>query len=109
MKIILKQDVENVGRKGDIVSVTPGFGRNYLLPKKLAKRNVTCNAIAPGFIETDMTDVLSDKVKERILMDIPKGTLGQTEDIAHLAYFLAGEKSHYITGQVIAVDGGMSM
>ncbi len=56
-----------------------------------------------------MTDVLSDKVKERILMDIPKGTLGQTEDIAHLAYFLAGEKSHYITGQVIAVDGGMSM
>jgi 3-oxoacyl-[acyl-carrier protein] reductase len=56
-----------------------------------------------------MTDVLSDKVKESILGEIPSGKLGKTEDIAQLAYFLASEESSYITGQVIAVDGGMSM
>ncbi len=99
----------NAGQANYAASKAGIIGLTKSVAKELAKRNVTCNAIAPGFIETDMTDVLSDKVKERILMDIPKGTLGQTEDIAHLAYFLAGEKSHYITGQVIAVDGGMSM
>ena len=79
------------------------------MAKELAKRSITCNAIAPGFIETEMTDVLSDKVKERILQDIPMGTLGKTQDIAQLALFLASEGSRYITGQIIAVDGGMSM
>ena len=99
----------NAGQVNYAASKAGIIGLTKSVAKELAKRNVTCNAIAPGFIETDMTDVLSDKIKERILMDIPKGTLGQTEDIANLAYFLAGEESHYITGQVIAVDGGMSM
>lgn len=99
----------NAGQVNYASSKAGVIGLTKSVAKELARRNVTCNAIAPGFIETDMTDVLSDQVKERILMDIPKGTLGKTEDIAHLAYFLAGEESSYITGQVIAVDGGMSM
>ena len=79
------------------------------LAKELAGRNVTVNAIAPGFIDTDMTAVLSDKVKEAILGDIPMKKLGKPEDIAKTAAFFAQDESGYITGQVICVDGGMAM
>lgn len=66
-------------------------------------------AIAPGFIKTDMTDVLSDKVKENIAASIPMGSMGTTEDVAKAAAFLASDGARYITGQVLRVDGGMAM
>lgn len=77
--------------------------------KELASRNVTVNAVAPGFIDTDMTGVLSDKVKEELIKGIPAGRIGNANDVAELVAFLVSEKAAYITGQVIAVDGGMAM
>ena len=77
--------------------------------KELASRGVTVNAIAPGFIETDMTEVLSDRVKETVSTQIPMGKMGRPEDVAKLAAFLASDDAGYITGQVINVDGGMVM
>ena len=75
--------------------------------KELASRGVRCNAIAPGFITTDMTDQLSEKQIEDVLSQIPLGTLGAPADVAHAARFLVGPGARYITGQVLAVDGGM--
>ena len=77
--------------------------------KELASRGITVNAIAPGFIETDMTDALPEKVKEATVSQIPLGRFGRPQDVARLAAFLASEASGYITGQVIHVDGGMVM
>jgi 3-oxoacyl-[acyl-carrier protein] reductase len=77
----------------------------YSAARELAPRGITVNAIAPGMINTDMTAVLSDKVKENILAGIPLKRFGEPEEIAQTAVFLA--KSKYITGQVITVDGGM--
>jgi 3-oxoacyl-[acyl-carrier protein] reductase len=70
---------------------------------------VTANVIAPGFIATDMTGVLDDKVKDAILTKIPLGSMGEGSDIANAATFLASDEARYITGQVLAVDGGMVM
>ena len=75
--------------------------------QELAQRGVTCNAIAPGFIETDMTAVLNDDTKDAILNSIPLSRAGKPEDVANAAVFLA--KNSYITGQVLNVDGGMIM
>lgn len=83
------------------------IGLTKTVAKELAGRNVTCNAIAPGFIETDMTDALSDKVKEASLNMIPMKRMGRPEDIAQLAVFLASDRSSYITGEVIKIDGGL--
>ena len=77
--------------------------------KELAARNITVNAVAPGFIATDMTDVLSDNMKEELLKKIPAGRIGTAEDVANLAAFLVSDQAAYITGQVICVDGGMAM
>jgi len=77
--------------------------------KELGSRNILINAIAPGFIETDMTHVLSEDVKNQILKSIPVGKLGQPMDVAKAALFLASDESSFITGQVITVDGGMVM
>lgn len=89
--------------KGGIIALTKSVAR------EMASRNVTCNAIAPGFIQTKMTDVLSDEVKSGILGQVPMARLGQPEDIAKVALFLASDAANYITGQVINVDGGMVM
>lgn len=99
----------NAGQVNYAASKAGIIGMTKSLAKELAGRNVTVNAIAPGFIDTDMTAVLSDKVKEAILGDIPMKKLGKPEDIAKTAAFFAQDESGYITGQVICVDGGMAM
>lgn len=95
----------NVGQVNYAASKAGVLGMTYSVAKELAPRNITCNAIAPGMIATDMTDVLSDKMKEQILANIPLKRFGKPEEIADAALFLA--KAEYITGQVITVDGGM--
>lgn len=83
------------------------IGLTKTIAREMAGRNITCNAIAPGFIETDMTGVLPQKVRETALTQIPMGRMGNPKDIAELAVFLASEKASYITGEVIKVDGGL--
>ncbi len=82
-------------------------GLTKALSKEFGKKQITINAIAPGFITTDMTDRLSDDIKEAYLSQIPLARFGQVEDIAHTALFLASEEASYITGQIIHVNGGM--
>ena len=77
--------------------------------KELASRGITVNAIAPGYISTDMTGQLKDEVKAQIASTIPMGTLGDPMQVAHAAAFLASDEAAYITGQVLHVDGGMCM
>ena len=88
---------------------TAAFGLEGLVARELARRNITANAVAPGFIATDMTDALSDAQREAIVSRIGSGRLGEPDDIAHLVRFLASDEASYITGQVICVDGGMSL
>lgn len=85
------------------------IGFTKALAKELAGRGITANAITPGFIRSDMTDVLPDKVKETMLAGIPLGRAGEPEDVAKAALFLASDQAAYITGQVLTVDGGMVM
>ena len=99
----------NAGQVNYAASKAGVIGMTKSMAKELANRGVTVNAIAPGFIRTAMTDVLSDDVKAEITRVIPMGVMGETEDVANLAAFLASDASRYITGQVINVDGGMIM
>jgi 3-oxoacyl-[acyl-carrier protein] reductase len=85
------------------------IGMTKSLAQEMGSRGVTVNAIAPGYIETDMTKVLPDDVKAKILAQVPVGRIGQPEDIANAVKFLASEEAAYITGQVLAVNGGMYM
>lgn len=89
--------------KAGIIGLTKSVAR------ELASRGIMVNAIAPGYIITDMTDEISDSMKEQLKDRIPIGRLGNPEDVANLVIFLAGSGSDYITGQVISVDGGMNM
>lgn len=89
--------------KAGIIAFTKSVAREY------AARGITANAIAPGFIDTDMTGVLKPEVKDGILKTIPAGRMGSPEDVAKAAAFFAREESSYITGQTLAVDGGMTM
>ncbi len=89
--------------KGGLISLTKS------LAKEFAGRNILANAIAPGFIQTVMTDKLPDNEKEKILTAVPLSKMGQPEDIANAAIYLASDLSSYITGQVITVDGGLTM
>ena len=79
------------------------------MARELASRGITVNVIAPGFIETDMTAELKEDLRAGVLKQIPLGSFGQPDDIANAALFLAGPAARYITGQVLAVDGGMVM
>lgn len=99
----------NAGQANYAASKAGVIGLTKSAARELASRHITVNAIAPGFIQTDMTDVLSDAVKESMSSQIPLGDFGLPEDIANTAAFLASEDARYITGQVIHVDGGMAI
>ena len=101
--------IGNAGQSNYAASKAALIGFTKSIAKELAPRGITVNAIAPGFIETDMTAALDDKVREGILGNVPLGRFGSPDDIAHAAVFLAMEPSGYITGQVLTVDGGMVM
>ena len=99
----------NAGQANYASSKAGVIGLTKAVARELASRGITVNAIAPGFIETEMTEVLSDAVKEASVAQIPLGRFGKPEDIAKTAAFLASDDAGYITGQVIQVDGGMAI
>ena len=97
----------NAGQSNYAASKAGLIGFTKSLARELGPRNITVNAVAPGYIETEMTDSLPEKVKEGILQQVPLGRMGQPKDIARAVCFLAHPQSDYITGQVLNVDGGM--
>ena len=99
----------NAGQANYSASKAGMIGLTKSLAKELGKKGILVNAVAPGFVDTEMTDKLSDKVKESILNQIVVGCMATPEDIARTVEFLSIEENRYITGQVISVDGGMSM
>ena len=99
----------NAGQANYAASKAGLTGLTKSLAKELAARNVTVNAVAPGFIDTDMTAALPEKAREAMLSTIPMGRLGQAEDVARAVAFFAGEGAGYVTGQVLCVDGGMAV
>ncbi|MNO57730.1 3-oxoacyl-[acyl-carrier-protein] reductase FabG [compost metagenome] len=101
--------IGNVGQINYAASKAGILGVTKSLAREIGARGITVNAIAPGFIESDMTEVLADKYKEDILKNIPLKKLGKAEDVANAVAFLMSEESQYITGQVLNVDGGMVM
>jgi 3-oxoacyl-[acyl-carrier protein] reductase len=101
--------IGNAGQCNYAASKAGLIGFTKSTAKECASRSITVNVIAPGFIETDMTSMLKPELKEQVLKQIPMGRFGQADDIADAAVFLASPAARYITGQVIAVDGGMVM
>ena len=101
--------VGNAGQTNYAASKAGIIGFTKSVAKELASRNIRANAVAPGFIATDMTSVLSDSVKENISTQIPLKRMGTAREVAEVIYFLGSDKSSYITGQVINIDGGMVM
>jgi 3-oxoacyl-[acyl-carrier protein] reductase len=99
----------NAGQANYAASKAGVIGFTKSVARELASRNIRCNAIAPGFIRTDMTAALGEGVMEGIVEWIPLGRLGEPEDVAGVARFLVGPQARYITGQIVSVDGGMAM
>lgn len=99
----------NAGQVNYAASKAGVIGMTKSLAKELGSRNVTANAVAPGFITTDMTDALPEAVKEQMAKEIPLARMGQPEDVANAVAFLVSDQASYITGQVLHVDGGMAM
>jgi 3-oxoacyl-[acyl-carrier protein] reductase len=102
-------EMGNPGQANYCASKAGMIGFTKSVAKELAKRNITVNAITPGFIETDMTDGLAEKSREALLQQIPMERLGKPEDVANAVYFLVSDLSAYITGHVLSVNGGMYM
>lgn len=122
MRPLLKSPAGRIINIASVVGITGNAGQaNYSAAKagligltkatarELAARHITVNAVCPGFIETDMTDALTEAQREATLATIPFNRLGQVEDVANLVAFLASDEANYVTGQTIAVDGGMTM
>ena len=101
--------IGNAGQTNYSASKAGLIGFTKAVARELAGRAVTCNAVAPGFITTDMTDDLPQAVKDAVIAKIPLASFGETKDIAAAVAFLASKEARYITGQVLAVDGGMTM
>lgn len=99
----------NAGQVNYSASKAGIIGMTKSAAKELASRNITVNAVAPGMIDTDMTSVLSDKVKEVMINEIPAGRVGNTSDVANAVAFFASLEASYVTGQVLCVDGGMAV
>jgi len=99
----------NAGQSNYSSSKAGIIGLTKTLARELAGRNILVNAIAPGYIETEMTEKLSDRIKEKLMEQIPTGRLGSVDDVAKTALFLASNDSNYITGTVINLDGGMGI
>lgn len=102
-------EMGNAGQANYAASKAGVFGLTKTVAREFASRNVTCNAIAPGFIETAMTQALSEKLREELANQIPMGRLGAPDDVAEGVLFLVSEAANYITGQVININGGMYM
>ena len=102
-------EMGNPGQANYCASKAGMLGMTKSMARELARRNVTVNAITPGFIETDMTEELPEKVRNELAAQIPLGRFGNTEDIAHAVVFLASDEAGYITGQTLGVNGGMYM
>ena len=101
--------IGNAGQANYSASKAGVIGLTKSTARELASRGINVNAVAPGFIDTEMTEVLSDAAKEALKAQIPLGRTGQTKDIANAVLFLASEMSDYMTGQTISVDGGMAI
>jgi 3-oxoacyl-[acyl-carrier protein] reductase len=101
--------IGNPGQANYAASKAGMIGFSKSVAKEVGKKGITCNVVAPGFIESDMTDLLSDDLKAKYMGGIPVNRFGRASDVAKAVLFLAGEDSSYITGQVINVDGGMVM
>jgi len=99
----------NAGQANYAASKAGLIGLTKSMAQELAPRGITVNCIAPGYIETDMTDSLTDNIKENITKQIPLGRIGKPKEVAALALFLSSDEAEYITGQTITVDGGMVM
>lgn len=99
----------NAGQANYAAAKAGIIGLTKTMARELASRHVTVNAIAPGFIETSMTEKLPEQIRESYQGQIPMGAFGKPEDVANAAAFLASENAGYITGQVLCVDGGMCM
>ena len=99
----------NAGQANYSASKAGVIGLTKSVARELSSRGITCNAVAPGFIDTERTAQMTDKAKEAVKTQIPLGRVGKVDDIAEVVTFLASEKASYITGQVISVDGGMSI
>ena len=99
----------NAGQANYCASKAGVIGLTKATAKELSSRGITVNAVAPGFIATEMTDKLSDTVKEEACKSIPLGAFGTVEDVAEAVVFLASDRAKYITGQVLCVDGGIAM
>lgn len=99
----------NAGQANYVAAKAGVIGLTKTLARELANRNINVNAVAPGFIETDMTDELSEEIKQELLKQIPLAKLGKAEDIAAVVRFLVSEDANYMTGQTLHVDGGMVM
>lgn len=101
--------IGNAGQANYVASKAGVIGLTKSAARELAARNINVNAVAPGFIETDMTEKLPEEIQQEMVRQIPLGKMGNPDDVARVVKFLAGEDSRYMTGQVLCVDGGMVM